>query len=242
MAIEHWRRRMPKTMGALIWQLNDCWPVISWSLVDYKYRPKAAWYEVRRAFAPRTAFLTGRHAPEIWAVNDTDEPWQARIELTSWTIRGIRTDLGAIDETIPPFSARNLNTETLPGRLENLGADFFALRAQLDEDAPIQSLWMPKPFKQLELPSATVEWAREIREGREGYLLFTDQPAFGVQVHDPGRPDVMFSDNSFDLLPGDQRWIYPVDVKTGVPVGLGELKIRALNPLVMASQKTFPLG
>jgi len=41
----------PKNMGTLLWQLNDCWPVTSWSIIDYSGTPKAAWYAVKRAYA-----------------------------------------------------------------------------------------------------------------------------------------------------------------------------------------------
>lgn len=50
--IEHYRRRKPHCSGALIWQHNDCWPCVSWSLVDYDGVAKASWYATRRAFAP----------------------------------------------------------------------------------------------------------------------------------------------------------------------------------------------
>jgi len=55
--IEHFRRSMPRTMGALYWQLNDCWPVASWSSLEYKGRWKALQYESRRFFAPAMVSL-----------------------------------------------------------------------------------------------------------------------------------------------------------------------------------------
>ncbi|WP_204310447.1 hypothetical protein, partial [Stenotrophomonas maltophilia] len=50
--IEHYRRRKPHCSGALIWQHNDCWPCVSWSLIDHDGVAKSAWYTTRRAFAP----------------------------------------------------------------------------------------------------------------------------------------------------------------------------------------------
>lgn len=51
-AVEHFRRNRGRCMGALIWQLNDCWPVASWALVDYYNRWKAAQYFAKRFYAP----------------------------------------------------------------------------------------------------------------------------------------------------------------------------------------------
>ena len=50
--IEHFRRRAPHCSGTLVWQLNDCWPVLSWALLDYHGFGKAGYYAVKRAFAP----------------------------------------------------------------------------------------------------------------------------------------------------------------------------------------------
>ena len=50
--VEHWRRHRGQCMGAVVWQLNDCWPVASWSSIDYFGRWKALHYYEKRFFAP----------------------------------------------------------------------------------------------------------------------------------------------------------------------------------------------
>ena len=50
--VEHWRRNRGRCMGAVVWQLNDCWPVASWSSIDYYGRWKALHYYEKRFFAP----------------------------------------------------------------------------------------------------------------------------------------------------------------------------------------------
>lgn len=73
--IEHFRRRKPHCSGTLVWQFNDCWPGISWSLVDYYGYAKAAYHYVRRAFAPLAAsFRQDGAGVELWIVNDTAAP------------------------------------------------------------------------------------------------------------------------------------------------------------------------
>lgn len=68
--IEHYRRRQPYNSGTLIWQLNDVWPGLSWSIIDYSLLPKASYYFVQRAFAPAIAsFGYDNGELELWISN-----------------------------------------------------------------------------------------------------------------------------------------------------------------------------
>lgn len=71
--IEHFRRRKPHCSGTLFWQLNDCWPVLSWSVLDYYGFGKAGYYYARRAYAPVLASFkaTAGGQVELWITNDT---------------------------------------------------------------------------------------------------------------------------------------------------------------------------
>ena len=71
--IEHFRRRKPHCSGTLIWQLNDCWPVLGWSVLDYYGFAKAGYYYARRAYAPVLASFRGLEdgGAELWITNDT---------------------------------------------------------------------------------------------------------------------------------------------------------------------------
>ncbi len=73
-AIEHWRRRKFNTAGALFWQLNDCWPVSSWAVVDSALRPKAGYYFAKKFYAPvLVSFKRFEKGAEVWLTNDTFE-------------------------------------------------------------------------------------------------------------------------------------------------------------------------
>ena len=65
-AVEHWRRSMPQGMGTLYWQINDCWPVASWSSIDYEHNWKALHYMARDFFAP--LLVSGVEDPETGKV------------------------------------------------------------------------------------------------------------------------------------------------------------------------------
>jgi beta-mannosidase len=74
LGIEHYRQRKPHCSGTLIWQLNDCWPVFSWSIVDYYGFGKAGYFYTRRAYAPVLASFKEQKndgGVELWVTNDT---------------------------------------------------------------------------------------------------------------------------------------------------------------------------
>ncbi len=88
-AVEHWRRRKFRTAGALFWQLNDCWPVISWSVIDADLRPKAAYYFARRFFAPVLVSLVSAGAEiQVWGTNDLLVEVGSRLSLFLRSFKG----------------------------------------------------------------------------------------------------------------------------------------------------------
>jgi len=74
--IEHYRRRKPHCSGELVWQLDDCWPVLSWSVLDYYGFPKASYYYLKRVYAPVLASFKSASdgTLELWLTNDTQFP------------------------------------------------------------------------------------------------------------------------------------------------------------------------
>jgi beta-mannosidase len=82
LGVEYLRSLMPHCMGAVVWQLNDVWPVVSWSAVDGDGRCKPVWYGLRRAFADRLLTIQPRgEGLALVAVNDSDEVWRGRVTV-----------------------------------------------------------------------------------------------------------------------------------------------------------------
>jgi beta-mannosidase len=83
--IRHFRSHAPYCMGTIVWQLNDCWPVVSWAAVDGDGRRKPLWYALRAAYADR--LLTVREGA-LYAVNDSGSLWTGTLQLTRYALDG----------------------------------------------------------------------------------------------------------------------------------------------------------
>jgi len=122
-AVEHWRRNRPRCMGALYWQLNDCWPVASWASIDYSGRWKALHYLARRFFAP--LLVSGVENPEAGSVeihvsNDQLKPYTGRV-----TWRVMRVDGQIVrDGSCPVTVAANSASRQMTIELADLIADY----------------------------------------------------------------------------------------------------------------------
>jgi beta-mannosidase len=88
-AVEHWRRNKFHTAGALFWQLNDCWPVSSWAVVDSGLRPKASYFYAKRFYAPVLLSLKRNgERIEIWGTNDGFDPVKGVVHAKQVSFNG----------------------------------------------------------------------------------------------------------------------------------------------------------
>ncbi|RKS06667.1 beta-mannosidase [Nocardiopsis sp. Huas11] len=101
--IEHYRSWWPRTAGAIVWQINDCWPVTSWAAVDGDERAKPLLYGLRHAYAPRLLTVQPRDGRDVLvAVNDTDEPWEGRVAVQRQSFAGAVLAEDGIDLSVAP--------------------------------------------------------------------------------------------------------------------------------------------
>ena len=108
--IEHFRSWWPRTAGAIVWQLNDCWPVTSWAAVDGDGRPKPLWYALRHAYAPRLLTIQPRDGRSVLiAVNDTDTGWTGTVRVERQSFDAVVKDAAAIELDVAPRSVVSLD-------------------------------------------------------------------------------------------------------------------------------------
>jgi beta-mannosidase len=105
--VEHFRSLRGACMGTIWWQLNDTWPVISWSVVDAAGRPKPAWHALRDSYAPRLLTIQPRgDTLALFAVNDSAEPWRVAGTVRRLDVDGGVLGEGDLDHDVDAWSSR----------------------------------------------------------------------------------------------------------------------------------------
>ena len=208
-AVEGWRRLRPRCMGALFWQLNDNWPVSSWSSIEYGGKWKHLQYHARRFFA-NVAVLAApaegdADAVEVWALNDEGAPAAVRVAVRTMDFQGACLDEQTLPATLPPRSATRLAVYAR-GRFGDAAARagrFLSLTLDGDvrgRPVAFANEWFFDAYKACPLADADVRLAARDDGGVWKVALRTDRPAFFVWVNAEGVPGE-FSDNSFTLYP-----------------------------------------
>ncbi len=106
--IEHWRRNKGRCWGTLFWQLNDCWPVQSWSVIDSEMDPKAAYFACKRFYAPLLVSLVRNgDTVEAHLTNDLMDDIQGELTITVETFDGDLLTSEAFDGFVHANSAAN---------------------------------------------------------------------------------------------------------------------------------------
>jgi beta-mannosidase len=202
-AVEHLRAGAPRTMGSIIWQLNDCWPVTSWAMVDGAGRRKPAWYALRRAYAPRLlAFRERDGAPVLIVVNDTDETWVSPVRLRRTTFDGTGLASAEIRVSVP---ARSVQIKTLAPELYDVTtAASELLVADAGRDLRAVHLFA----EDLELAYDPDALSARVTAVPHGYEVTVTARSFARDVAvlaDRLAPPAEVDDMLIDLLAGESR-------------------------------------
>jgi len=198
---EHLRRIMPHNMGSLYWQLDDCWPVASWSGIDYFGRWKALHFYARRFYGDT---LISPHVEngrvELYVVSDETrpQPLELRATLTDFGGRALWQNRQSV--TIAPLASRSYFGVPVEELLRGRDASKVFLRCELTSGGRVVSAnnLFFKPYKELSISTPNVT----TNVTREGVRLFvtlkSDTLARAVYLSAPGLEGT-FSDNYFDL-------------------------------------------
>jgi beta-mannosidase len=223
---EHFRRSMPETMGSIFWQLNDCWPVASWSSIDYYGRWKALQYYARRFYAP---ILVSPHfedgSVKVYIVSDKIAATQAtlRVRLMDFNGKIFLEEKQAVE--VSPLSSKVYLDLPLK-KLTDAGATdtarvFVVADLQTGGAADYvmngneisRNLIYLAPFKQIQLKPATLKVEATGEKGSYEVRISAAVLARDVYLSF-GNLDAKVSDNFFDLLPGETTEIIVTSAAT----------------------------
>ena len=226
--IEHYRRIKSRNGGALVWQLNDSWPGTSWAMIDYELLPKASYYYGKTFFHP--TLLSLEHEPgeplKVWVVNDTLSALKGSVRLRVSTFSGEELYTSVWDVEVPANEALQAGeiaeAEVLAGAAA--GEVIVQLTAEGFE-APENRYYLRDP-KDTQLPEGKLTVTTDAANGE---ITVEAGPGVVRLVKlDVPQGNLRFSDNYFDLLPGEQRTVRITD-RDGKPAQLTGLRVGALN-------------
>jgi len=211
-AVEHWRRTMPRGMGTLYWQLNDCWPVASWSSLDHDGSWKALHYMARDFYAPLlvSAVADGKEGSlAITVTNDQQQNVQGVVSWEVTTAAGEWVDGGEVSAVFAAAANRTLDTLDLHEALTSHGKRNLLVWLKLHVDGQLvsQNLALFARPKHFSLLKPQIAWKIErVSEHVYQVTLSTDRPALWVWIETED-DSIHISDNFFHLHPQQEQTI-----------------------------------
>jgi beta-mannosidase len=208
---EHFRRSRPETMGSIFWQLNDCWPVASWSSIDYYGRWKALQYYARRFYAP---VLVSPHVEDgsvkTYIVSDKTEPIhsQLRVRLMDFDGKVLLEESQAVE--VSALTSKVYLDWPLRKLTDAAGGDasrvFVVAELSSGEKQLSRNLTYLVPVGAIRLKPAQLKV--ETTGAGGSYKIRVTSPVLARSVYVFfGNLDAKVSDNYFNLLPGETETI-----------------------------------
>ena len=206
-ATEHWRRNKGHCNGAIYWQFNDCWPVCSWSSIDYYGNYKALQYSARHFNAPLSISVEDvKDRLKIYALNDLNESKDvtASYEVFDFTKGVVHKQEKSLtvakveNEIVFDLSVTELKNKYNP-KTTGVMAKLYCGGAEIS-----RKTFLFDVEKNLELPDTKLAITKQVNDGNIEVTVKADKFARIVCVSS----DVSlkpFSDNYFDLLPGESK-------------------------------------
>ena len=210
MAIEAHRRDKPRCMGSLYWQLNDCWPVTSWSGIDVNGNWKALQYTVRQLYDDiMLSFLEQDGQIRLHVVSGLPED---RRGFLQWHLVDMDNNRFSLYENDLEVAANtSLEVITLSAEKLRVSHDLDAMMLEAVFSTEDGRVYRNRKFLEglgrLRLPESQPEW--HIRSGEDGFYIDLHSSAFTAFVHlYLAEHHAWFDDNFFHLLPGETKTVF----------------------------------
>jgi beta-mannosidase len=241
-AVEHFRRNRGRCMGSTYWQLNDNWPVASWSSIDFYGRWKALHYMVKRFYAPLliSAYELGTQG----FIHVTNESRNEFIGIVLYQLRHVTEGIleeKSVSVSLDPCSTKEIAMVDCSNYIKNYGDErklyisFQLLEEKIDTTKVIAAdTLLFVAHKYFGFEKAVL--ASKIVEDKDGLVIQVTSNQFSKSVGVTFKNvDIILSDNYFDLLPTETRELRIVKVQNGAVITKEVLEqgieIKAVNSL-----------
>ncbi len=198
------RRGYPENMGSLYWQLNDVWPTVSWSSIDYWGNYKAMHYKVREAYSPTIVDIIRKdNEYQLWLVSDsTSLDGCLNIQLSAHDYYGNKLwdDTIRYSVSSSPFSKR---VKTLDPMLFETEQIYVQILVRDGQNTVVASqVFYPIDPKEMRLPTAQIEYDIYVRDGELTLELSSPVLVKDLFIETPEWQGARYSNNFLDILPG----------------------------------------
>lgn len=200
--LEYWRTN-GRTNGSIIWQINDCWPVSSWAIVDSEIRPKISYHFVKNSFAPQLIYFNNDGTRiKINLLNQNHLSIKGKLRITI-----IDSDSGKTvsEKNLNVNIKKNAVTEIKSILLKDLpkNSNWIITTLLLDEseNTICKNYYTLKPWKHITLEKPQLN-IKVVNKNDFTYIVIKSKnPVFFIDVY---YPNITFSDRGFYLLPGEE--------------------------------------
>ena len=211
--LEAHRRNRPYCMGTLYWQLNDSWPVVSWSSIDYYGNWKALHYQAKRAFAPILINpIQQNDSLNIYLISDcpdTKDHLMLEMKVTDFDGKKQGKPIRLNTLTVPANTSQcvyRIKPDTWLSPEEQQRCFMQLTLKDKAGNTLAETVYFFRKTKDLLLPETTVSCEMKQKDGMCELTLFSPALAKDVFIEIPLQ-GARFSDNFFDLLPGERKTV-----------------------------------
>ncbi len=225
--VEHWRRNRGRCMGAIYWQLNDNWPVASWSGVDYYGRWKALQYMARHFYADLLGSLqeTDTYAYTPYVQNETRKKAYSEITLYVKDMQGNVLYQKNLQAACAALSVTAVETVYLQDIIKGKERYVFVEAVFSHSDGTVShQIRTPKPFKHMQIPKTVISCTGTRSGNLLSVTLHSQTPAFFAEVETDA--DLVWSDNFMHLTDGKEHTV-TAQLPQGYE-GMPQLRVRSL--------------
>ncbi|WP_036645724.1 beta-mannosidase [Paenibacillus sp. oral taxon 786] len=208
--VEHWRRNRGRCMGAIYWQLNDAWPVASWSSLDYFGRWKALHYAAKRFYAP--LLISAHEDGNKVSLHITNEMRKDVAGTITWRLCDLTSAVVCSGETevivtsLSTALCENIDLSPWLDNEDEVRSHYLEYSLTVDGESAGCGITVFAPPKHVQLDPAQLSVS--ITEHEQFFEFQISSSTFAMFVElDLEIDDVVFSDNYFHLAANQPKKI-----------------------------------